>query len=165
MNAIDLIRWALQTTDAGTNAMVADMRDAALIQPTARGGNHTLWALGHMAWVEAAVRHIVSGEPHALERWTSQFGTGTQPSSEAGRYPSFDEVLAAYRDGRVRTLKLLDDIGEAGLDLAPKNPPPPEFADAMKTRGRALMLITIHQMVHYGQIADARRAAGRKPLI
>jgi hypothetical protein len=25
--------------------------------------------------------------------------------------------------------------------------------------------VTLHQMVHYGQIADARRAAGREPLM
>jgi ABC-type oligopeptide transport system ATPase subunit len=33
------------------------------------------------------------------------------------------------------------------------------------TTGRTLLLIALHQMVHYGQIADARRAAGRKPLM
>jgi hypothetical protein len=141
------------------------MRDAALTQPTDRGGNHTLWALGHMAWVEAAVRHIVSGEAHTLEHWSPLFGTGTQPTTDARKYPSFDEVLAAYRDGRARTLTLLDEIGDAGLDRPTKNPPPREFEDAMKTCGQALLLITLHQMVHYGQITDARRVAGRKPLL
>jgi uncharacterized damage-inducible protein DinB len=163
MKAIDLIRWALQMTEEGTNALVKDMRDAALTQPTDRGGNHTLWALGHMAWVEAAVRQIVSGEPNPLERWKPLFQTGSEAKPDASLYPSFDEVLAAYRDGRARTLKLLDELGEAGLDREPRNVPP-GFEEGMKTFGRALMLITLHQMVHYGQIADARRVAGRKPL-
>ena len=35
----------------------------------------------------------------------------------------------------------------------------------MKTNGRALLAITLHNMVHYGQIAVARRAAGLKPLM
>jgi hypothetical protein len=34
----------------------------------------------------------------------------------------------------------------------------------MSTIGRALLVIALHQMVHYGEIADARRAAGRKPF-
>lgn len=35
----------------------------------------------------------------------------------------------------------------------------------MKTFGHTFLLITLHQMVHYGQIADARRVAGRKPVM
>jgi hypothetical protein len=57
---------------------------------------------------------------------------------------------------------MLDQIGEAGLDRAPKNIPP-GFEDPMKTIGQTFLLISLHNMVHYGQIADARRAAGLKP--
>jgi hypothetical protein len=35
----------------------------------------------------------------------------------------------------------------------------------MATFGSSLLLIALHQMVHYGQIADSRRVAGRKPLM
>ena len=51
-----------------------------------------------------------------------------------------------------------------GLDATPEFIPP-GFEDAMKTTGRALLLIALHQMVHYGQLADARRAAGLPPLM
>ena len=34
---------------------------------------------------------------------------------------------------------------------------PPGFEDAMKTAGHTFLLVTLHQMVHYGQIADARQ--------
>ena len=164
MKAIDLIRWALEQTDEGTNALVADMGDAALVQPTDRGGNHALWSVGHLAYVEGAVTQILSGEPNPVERWKPLFGTGSKPTADAGVYPPFDEVLRTYRDLRARTLRMLDAVGEAGLDRVPENVPP-GFEDAMKTFGHTFLLLTIHQMVHYGQIADARRAAGRKPLI
>src|SRR5687767_9940044 len=41
MKAIDLIRWAMQLTEQGTAAIVADLRDAPLTQPTpgAKGGD------------------------------------------------------------------------------------------------------------------------------
>ena len=164
MNAIDVIRWALQASNEGTNALIADMRDAALTAPTSAGGNHPLWCLGHMAFVEGAVTQILSGEPNPLAHWAPLFGTGTQPKPDASLYPPFDEVLSAYRAGRERTLGLLDRTGEAGLDRQPENVPP-GFEDAMKTVGQSFLLITLHQMVHYGQIADARRVAGRKPLV
>ena len=164
MKAIDLIRWALRQSDEGTNALVEDMRAVPLTQPTERGGNHPLWVMGHLAFVEGAVTQIISGEPNPYAHWKPLFGTGTQPKPDASLYPSFDDVLRAYRDGRARTLNMLDAVGEGELDRKPDNVPA-GFEDAMKTVGQSFLLITLHQMVHYGQIADARRVAGRKPLI
>jgi hypothetical protein len=73
-------------------------------------------------------------------------------------------VLATYRRLRARNLKLLDDVGDSGLDRAPVAVPQ-GFEEVMKTVGQTLLLIALHNMVHYGQIADARRAAGLKPLL
>ena len=165
MKATDLIRWAMPMTEQGTAAIVEDMRgDAALTQPTSRGGNHPLWVLGHLAYLEGGIPHVLLGEPNPVAHWAPLFAPGTQPATDADKYPSFDEVLATYHRLRARNLKLLDEVGEAGLDRAPKHVPP-GFEDLMTTFGHTLLLITLHNMVHYGQVADARRAAGRKPLI
>lgn len=167
MKSIDLIRGALQMTEQGLVHLVADMRDAALVQPAVRDGkacgNHTIWLLGHLAFVEASLPSIVLGEPGAGDRWKALFAPGTEPRADASVYPTFDEVLGAFREYRARNLRLLDEIGEAGLDRVPKAVPP-GFEGAMATIGQAFLLIALHQMVHYGQIADARRAAGRAPL-
>jgi hypothetical protein len=168
MKAIDQIRWALQFTEQGTEAILEGMRDHALTRstPGAKGGdgNHTLWSLGHICVIEAGIPHILLGEDDPLEHWWPLFGTGTQPSDDASIYPSFDQVLSTYRQARARNLKLLEEIGESGLDRVPKNVPP-GFEDMMTTFGQTLLLITLHNMVHYGQIADARRVAGLKPLL
>ena len=76
----------------------------------------------------------------------------------------FAQVVHAFRDSRKRNLTLLDEIGEAGLDRLPKDPPP-GFEELMKTFGHTFLLITLDTMGHYGEIADARRVAGRKPLM
>ena len=165
MNRVELIRWALKTSDAGFQALLADMSgDAALTQPTSKGGNHPLWVLGHLTFVEGIVTQILTGEPNPVAKWDKLFGTGTTPQPDAKLYPPFDELLATYRQTRQRTLKLLESAGDAGLDRKPENVPP-GFEDAMQTVGTSLLLLTLHQMVHYGQVADARRVAGRKPLI
>jgi hypothetical protein len=39
------------------------------------------------------------------------------------------------------------------------------FEEAMPTFGNTLLLTILHQMVYNGQIAHARRVAGRKPLL
>ena len=168
MQAIELIRWAMQLTDEGTAALVADMRDCPLTPstPGAKGGdgNHPIWLLGHLAFIEGDIPRTLLGEPNRVAHWAELFAPGTQPRADADGYPSFDEVLNTYRDLRKRNLKLLDEIGEAGLDRIPKAPPP-GFEDVMKTFGHTFLLITLHNMVHYGEIADARRVAGRKPLM
>lgn len=73
-------------------------------------------------------------------------------------------MLGAFRENRAESLRILEEVGEAGLDRAPKAIPP-GFEDAMKTIGQTLLLMALHNMVHYGQVADARRVAGRAPLM
>ena len=164
MKAIDLVRWAMRMTDESVRRLVEDMRDAPLTQPTSRGGNHPLWTMGHLAYIEGNVPPILFGEPHPLRHWEKLFGTGSHPVTDPAGYPPFDEVVATYRDLRAKNLKRLEEVDDAGLDRLPVAIPP-GFEDAMKTFGHTFLLITLHQMVHYGQIADARRVAGRAPLM
>ena len=164
MKATELIRWALKLTDGGYNAMLEGMHDAALVQPSEKGGNHAMWLTGHLAFIEGNVMKILLGEPNPVQHWATLFETGSKPTTNAGDYPRFDEVLEAYRKGRARTLKKLDETGEGGLDRVPDKIPP-GFEDGMKTVGHTFMLLALHHMVHYGQLANARRAAGLKPLI
>ena len=164
MNATDLIRFALHLSEQGTVRLIEDIRNAPLTQPCANGGNHPLWNMGHIAFIEGNMRRIVTGEPNPVEHWAPLFAPGTQPKTDASAYPPFEEIVRTWRDLRAANLKMLDHLGEAGLDRAPKFIPP-GFEDMMKTNGRALLAITLHNMVHYGQIAVARRAAGLKPLM
>jgi hypothetical protein len=167
MQAIDVIRQALVMSDQGFCAIVSDMRDAALMTstPGAKGGhgNHTLWNVGHQAFIEGFIHHAITGKPHEFSEWASFFGTGTVSEIDAAKYPSFDEVLAKYKSVRARSLTLLDELGPEALDRKPAVVPP-GFEDAMSNIGNTFLLCTLHQMVHYGQIADCRRVAGRKPL-
>ena len=163
MKAMDLIRNAMEMCERGTMMLIEDMRDAPLTQPTPRGGNHPLWVLGHITFVEAGVPSILFGEPHPLERWAPLFAPGSEPIADASAYPSFDEVLRAYRAVRARNLKILEELGEEGLDR-PTTAPPRGLEDAMRTAGDTFFVLALHQMNHRGQVAYARRALGRKPL-
>ncbi|MDG3002221.1 DinB family protein [Paludisphaera mucosa] len=164
MRAIDQIRWALRTTDESTGRLVEDMRQTPLTSPTSRGGNHPMWVLGHLAVIEGMIPHTVFGEPNPVQHWWPIFGTGSTPTDDAAAYPPFDEVLATYRGLRAKNLARLEEIGEAGLDAAPKVVPP-GFEERMRTVGRTFLLIALHQMFHLGQLADARRAVGKEPFM
>lgn len=163
MKAIELVRWAMQLTDEGTARLVADMREAPLTRSTP-GGNHPVWILGHLSVIEGGIPRVLLGEDNPVEHWKPMFGIGSEPKDDASGYPSFDEVLNTYRTLRAKNLRLLDQIGDGGLDRVPKVIPP-GFESVMTTFGQTFLLIALHNMVHYGQITDARRIAGRKPLM
>ena len=163
MKSMQLIQHALQMSDQAMLHLVEDMRDAPMTQPTPCGGNHPMWVLGHITFIEAGLPSILFGEPHPLERWAPLFAPGTEPRTDASAYPPFDEVLRTYREARARNLKLLEELGEAGLDR-PTKAPPRGLEKVMPTAGHAFFVLAMHQMNHRGQLADARRAAGREPL-
>ena len=163
MKAIDVIRNALQISDRNTMGLIEDMRDAALTQPTPRGGNHPLWLLGHITLVEGNVPHVIFGEPNPVAHWAPLFAPGTEPTADAGAYPPFEQILRTYRDLRERNLRILEDFGEEGLDRKTAAPPK-GLEEALGTVGAAFLVIAMHQMNHRGQVADCRRVAGRKPV-
>ncbi len=163
MNAIDLIRTAMQLSDKSVVGLIEDMRDAPLTQPTPRGGNHPLWVLGHITFIEGNVPRVLFSEPNPVAHWAPLFGPGSEPKSDAAAYPPFDEVLRTYRDLHARNVQILEQIGDAGLDRPTKSPPR-GLEEVLRTAGETFLVIALHHMGHRGQVADARRAAGRKPV-
>jgi hypothetical protein len=163
MKATDAIRTAMAVSDQSTMQLAEDLRDAPLTHPTTRGGNHPMWVLGHIAFIEAGVPQIIFGDPHPLEHWAPIFAAGTEPTADARAYPSYDEVLRAYRAARTRNMKILDELGEAGLDRPTKSPVP-GLESILRTAGDTFLVVAMHHMSHRGQLADARRVLGRKPI-
>jgi hypothetical protein len=163
MTAMDLIRKALEMGDRSMMMLIEDLRSAPLAAPTPRGGNHATWVLGHITFIEASVPSVFFGEPHPLPHWAPLFAPGTEPTSDAKAYPPFEELIKTYRDLRTRNLKLLEEIGETGLDRKTKAAPK-GLEEVLATFGETFHTIAMHQMNHRGQLADVRRALGRKPI-
>jgi len=168
MKAMELIRFALQMTDGGIREMVKDLHGDPLVLPTAGGksgdGNHPLWLMGHLAYIEGSLRYTLLGEPNPVEDWAPLFASGSRPVADPAVYPPLETVIARYAELRAETLRLLESIGEAGLDEVPRHIPP-GFENEFRTVGHTLLVVALHQMVHYGQMADARRVVGLKPLL
>jgi len=164
MKSVELIRWSLALSDQLVARLVADMARTPMVRSCGSTGNHPLWIIGHFAAIEGAMAESVFGEPNPVAHWTPLFAAGTQPSSDPAAYPPFEEVLGAFRRLRGRTLSLLEKLDDADLDKAPRDVPP-GFEDEMKTIGRNLLLTSLHNMMHFGQIADCRRVAGHAPMV
>lgn len=156
MQSIELIRDNLVRSTERVLARVEDMRDHAFVPPTPNGGGHTLWVLGHLAFIEGlAVREFMLGEANPLGNWKETFDSDGDGPSE---FPPFDEVLERCRAQRASTLALVDSFTEADLDLASTNTPG-GYEDIFGTRRLCLQYMADHWYMHRGQLAAARRAA------
>jgi hypothetical protein len=159
MQSIDLIRDNLRRSRDRVLARVEEMREHCLVFPTPQGGSHTLWVLGHLAYIEdLVVRRFMLGEDNRLAEWETVFD-GADVSGDISRYPPFDQVLAECRKVRESTVTLLDSLSEGSLDKASANVPA-GFEDTFGTYRLCLQYVADHWYMHRGHLADARRAAG-----
>ena len=159
MRSIDLIRENLKRSDDIVLARVEEMRDHCVVFPTPRGGAHTLWVLGHLAYIESlVVWGFMLGEPNPLADWEDQFD-GTDISGNLDQFPPFDHVLEECRKARASTISLLDSLTEDDLDKVSENAPD-GVDELFGTYRRCLQYAADHWFMHRGQLADARRAAG-----
>src|SRR5688572_33333424 len=116
MQSIDLIRDNLAKSRDLVLMRVEEMREHPLVAPTPNGGGHTLWVLGHLAYIESLVVHtFMRGEPNPLVAWEQVFD-GEDVSADAPDFPPFDDVLARCREVRASTIALLGALTEADLD-------------------------------------------------
>jgi hypothetical protein len=159
MNSIDLIRENLQRSEEIVLARIEDMRDYCMVFPTPRGGCHTLWVLGHLAYIEGQViQDFMLGGQNPLANWGELFD-GADVAGDASRFPSFDQVLSECRGIRAATTSVIDTFTENDLDEASaRTPQAVEWL--FGTYRRCLQYAADHWFMHRGQLADARRAAG-----
>ena len=160
MNSRELLKHQLDLTFNLVSRILEDLKDAPLSFPTAKGGNHPLWILGHLTYSEAnLVNHWILGKDNPLIRWKEIFGAGSEPVADGEVYPSFDEVWEVCQQTRGETLTLLDSLSEDELDAASKNAPP-NREQFFGTARKCFSMIPTHWMMHYGQLADVRRSLG-----
>ena len=159
MQSIELIRDNLKKSTERVLGRVEEMREHCVVFPTPNGGSHTLWVLGHLAYIEALViRRFMLAEPNPLAEWEELFD-GADTTGDLTRYPPFDQVLETCRETRAWTMTLLDSLLEEDLDRVSANAPE-GFEDTFGTYRLCLQFVADHGYMHRGQLADARRAAG-----
>ena len=159
MQSIDLIRDNLRKSRDRVLARVEEMREHCVVFPTRNGGCHTLWTLGHLAYIETlVVRTFMLGGENPLARWEESFD-GADTSGDISQFPPFDEVLAKCREVRQSTVALVDSLSEDDLETVSAKVPE-GFEDTFGTYRLCLQYVADHWYMHRGQLADARRAAG-----
>lgn len=159
MQSIDLIRDNLKRSRERVLARVEEMREYCLVFPTPKGGAHTIWVLGHLAYIEGlVVWKFMLGQPNPLAEWESSFD-GSDTSGNASDYPPFERVFDKCVEMRERTVELVGSLCEDDLDRDSAEVPA-GFEDTFGTFRHCLQFVADHWYMHRGQLADARRTAG-----
>ncbi len=141
-----------------------DIKDAPLTQPTPNGGNHPLWVLGHLTHSESNLLDVfIQGKENRFPELAEAFGMTSKPSTNADDYPAFDELMGKFQQIRAANLEYLAGLSDEDLDKASNAPE--DFGGMFGTVGLAYAAMINHFMFHCGQVADARRAAGRDVLM
>jgi len=164
MNATDFISQSLDQSKSWVLPLIMDMQDAPTALPTP-GGNHPHWILGHLTYSESLLiqKYMLGGE-HPLGDWGEIFGAGHDVVADAAGYPSFEGVLNQFEKTRSETLEVLSSLNDADLDK-PSAAPPEGSGEFFATYARCFTAVPLHYTFHGGQVADARRAIGRPPLM
>ncbi len=159
MDSIYLIHENLERSEDIVLSRIEEMRDHCMVPPSSQGGCHTLWVLGHLAYIEAlVVRKFMLGGPNPLADWEDMFD-GTEVSGDIGDFVSFDCALAECRATRASTISLLESLDEGDLDQTSANAP--HGTDMLfGTYRRCFQYAADHWLMHRGQLAVARCAAG-----
>ncbi len=164
MKTTDFIRMTLESSKGWALGLITDMKDAPLQQPTSNGGNHPTWVLGHLVHSESNLLDVfVLGKPNRFPELEGLFGMTSTPTVEADKYPSIDELLVKFEEIRAASLAHLDTLSDE--DLEKSTNAPEEFGPMFGTVAGCYAAMASHFSFHGGQVADARRAAGRDPLM
>ena len=164
MKTTDFIKQALESSRGWALGLITDMQDAPLTTPTSQGGNHPLWVVGHIVHSESNLLDgFILGQPNRFPEWEGLFSMGSTPSNDASQYPTMDELLGKFEEMRAASLAHLNTLSDDDLDQP--SHAPPEYADFFGTVGACYAAMITHVGFHAGQVADARRAAGRTPLM
>lgn len=159
----EAIQFALNLSNGAVMTMIDEMRDRATTFPTANGGCHPLWVLGHLAVVEGSIPAILFGDKNPAAGWERYFGQDSEAVADTKAYPPFAEVREKYRQLREANLKLLESLSEEDLNK-PTVAPPKGLEHEFSTYGKAFLVLALHQTMHRGHVTDARRTAGRAEL-
>lgn len=159
MDSIHLIRDNLIRSEEIVLSRIEDMREYCMVPPSSNGGCHTLWILGHLAYIEGLIIHqFMLGASNPLADRENMFDTD-QVSTKKEDYVSFDRALSECRTQRAATVKLLDTFNESDLDRTSEQCPE-TAAQLFGTYRHCFQYVSDHWLMHRGQLANARSAAG-----
>jgi hypothetical protein len=161
MHAKQAIRLALDQAKITTEMILGGLTDAEMLTRAVPGMNHPAWQLGHLVSSEKWMVEQV--KPNSMPPLPAGFNDRYNPknagSDEKTGWLSKDELLKLAAEQRAGTLKVLEQLTDAELEL----PGPEMLRMIAPTNAGMILLVASHWSNHSGQWTAVRRLLG-KPI-
>jgi hypothetical protein len=159
MNFQDAVRANLAISDFFVQSYLGDLTPEEMLRRPAPDANHIAWQVGHL--IQAEWRLVEAGVPGSMpplpaglaEPYTSERARSDNPAD----YLTKEEYLAAAKDVRAATLRVLQSLSETDFDKPVSGRVPP----FVKRIGDCFVTIGAHWASHAGQWVVTRRMLGR----
>ena len=162
MNAKDLIRQTIATSDFVWKGYLDDLSDADLLHRPVAGANHINWQLGHLIVAEHNLGNQITEDamPPLPNGFAEKYASDCASSDNADDFESKETLLGAQAQQREGLLKLLDGLSDEDL----QRPGPEAMKDFFPNVASLVLSADVHWMMHAGQWAITRRSLGKPPL-
>jgi hypothetical protein len=159
MNACEVLKVGLQMADFVSQAYLADLSDAELLQRPHPQCNHINWQVGHIILSEhQMLEQCFPGKMPALPAgFEQQYARDAGGSDDPARFATKEVLLRTYREQRDATLAVIDSLSDGDLERETGIHYAPTLASLLSIQGS-------HWLMHCGQWVVVRRALG-KPVV
>ena len=159
MNAKDVLRMSLTTSDMIAMSYLTDLSDADLMRRPHPKCNHLNWQVGHLISAENQLMEmVVPGEmPPLAPGFAEKYVKETIGNDDPTAFADKQTLLEQYRIQRQGTLAALDRVSESDLDRETGV----HYAPSL---GAMFLLQADHWLMHCGQWVIVRRELGHAPM-
>lgn len=163
MNARDVLKTALTSTQKLLNWYISDLSDHDLHIRPVPTANNTAWQMGHLIHSEVFLLHDQlpgARYPDLPKHFREQYHSKTSGITPSGGYLKKSEYVEWFNKVRDATLANVDQLTDTDLDRQNTN----VVAQFAPNIGALLILIANHTLMHAGQFTVVRRALN-KPVL
>jgi len=163
MNAKDVLKSALSSTQFSLEWYLSDLSDADLLVRPAPGANHIAWQVGHLISAEPFLMRTELPDavyPALPAGFTEQHSNDTAAMDPPKGFLKRDEYLALSKQMRNATYQVLEKLTDADLE----RPCTGRMAKFCPQLANLIILISNHTLMHAGQFTVVRRKLG-KPVL
>ncbi len=163
MQAKDIVKIALSSTQDTLQMFLGDITDAELTTRPVASANNIAWQLAHLITAE---KFLLEGELPGAKYPDMPAPIASLGNDRTGKTDPAEGYLpkAQYLDwfGKVRgvTIAAVDKLSDSDFDIPTKG----SMAKWAPTLGALLILTANHTLMHGGQFTVTRRALG-KPVV
>ncbi len=153
---VNVLNWARSKT----LGLIEDIPEDKLCHQPIPDGNHALWVMGHLGWVDDYFLSVVGDRPaKPPETWQTLFGITSTPKPNPGDYPSPTELKEAMHHRREELIAFFKSMDADKL----ASPLPDDIKDFAANHATLMATLAWHEGLHAGQLTIIRKSLGIAP--